>query len=397
MTSAEDDTMRTVEGASRGVYVHVPFCRRRCPYCDFAFEVRPADPRFGPAVVDELRARAHELGGAADTVSFGGGTPSALPARDLVDVVAGVRSTTGLARDAEVALELNPEDVTREYAGALRAGGFTRASLGVQSFDDDVLTYLGRAHGGARARDAVKACIDAGLRVGVDLIVGVPGERAGRLERDVGVLRELGVGHVSAYILTPEEGTPLVQLIAKGTRAKIDDDAQADAYEQVQSLLEAGWRQYEISSYARHGEESRHNRLYWQGGAYLGVGPSAHSMSRRDDGTVVRRHTTARLDAWLPAVLAGEAAAHSVEELAPPDALLEAVAFGLRDLLAGVSVAALGERHRCEPLVPRIESELARHEGLAEKRADRWHLTPRGARFADRVARAVLAVDVTRR
>lgn len=400
MTSAKDDTtMRTPTaasrgGASRGVYVHVPFCRRRCPYCDFAFEVRPADPRYAPAVVDELRARAAELGGSAQTVSFGGGTPSALPAADLVHIVDGVRATTGLEQSAEVALELNPEDVTPEYARALADGGFTRASLGVQSFDDDVLRYLGRAHDGARARDAVRACLDAGLRVGVDLIVGVPAERDGRLERDVGVLRDLGVGHVSAYILTLEEGTPLVQLIAKGARQNIDDDAQADAYERVQTLLSgAGWPQYEISSYARPGEESGHNRLYWQGGAYLGVGPSAHSMRRRDDGTVVRRNTTARLDAWLPC---SHDAAHSEEQLAPAEAFLEAVAFGLRDMAAGVNVDALAARHHLRSGEP-VHQELARHDGLvvrSERAQQTWHLTPRGARFADRVARAILATDL---
>lgn len=381
-------------GASRGVYVHVPFCRRRCPYCDFAFEVRPADPRYAPAVVDELRARAWELGGAAHTLSFGGGTPSALLASDLVRIVDGVRATTGLEPQPEVALELNPEDVSPAYARELSAGGFTRASLGVQSFDDDVLAYLGRAHDGSRARDAVKACVDAGMRVSVDLIVGVPGERerTGRLERDVDAIRELGVGHVSAYLLTLEEGTPLVQLIAKGAREKIDDDAQADAYERVQTLLSAHWPQYEISSYALAGQESRHNRLYWQGGAYLGVGPSAHSMRRSDDGSVLRRHTTARFDGWLPKPTDAE---HTVEELAPPHAFLEAVAFGLRDMLAGVNLSSVGQA--AAPARHAVERELERHDGLAEKRAERWHLTPRGARFADRLARAVLAVDVTRR
>lgn len=381
--------------APRGVYVHVPFCRRRCPYCDFAFEVRPADPRYAPAVVGELRARAHELGAPAATLSFGGGTPSALPVDDLARIVEATRGIVGLEDGAEISLELNPEDVDHALARDLRAAGFTRASLGIQSFDDDVLRWLGRAHDGARARSAVAACLTAGLRTGVDLIVGVPDERTGRLERDVDAIEGMGVGHVSAYLLTVEAGTPLVQLIANKARAAVDEDKQADAYESVQALLvERGFLQYEVSSYARPGEESRHNRIYWQGGGYLGVGPSAHSMRPLEDGSVLRRHTTARLDAWLvdPA-----AAAHEGETLAPAHAFRESVAFGLRDLAAGVDVDDLARRHRVNSGAAAMRTALEREGELVEERDGRFRLSARGARFADRLARAVLAVDDERR
>lgn len=377
-----------------GVYVHVPFCRRRCPYCDFAFEVRPADPRYAPAVIDELRARAHELPSLAATLSFGGGTPSALPVADLARIVEATRQIIGLHEDAEVSIELNPEDVDENLARALRTAGFTRASLGIQSFDDDVLSWLGRAHDGSRARSAVSACLEAGLRTGVDLIVGVPDEHEQRLERDIEETTALGAGHVSTYLLTVEPGTPLVQLIAKRARTAIDDDKQADAYEQVQRLLsQRGFAQYEVSSYARPGEESRHNRLYWQGGGYLGVGPSAHSMSPLEDGSVLRRHTTARLDAWLPDPAR---AAHEDETLAPAHAFCEAVAFGLRDLAAGVDVDALALRHRVPHLAARMRAVLQGEGELVLERSGRCHLSARGARFADRVARAVLAVDELR-
>lgn len=386
-------------GERCGVYVHVPFCRRRCPYCDFAFEVRAADPRFAAAVIDELVARRAELPGRPATLSFGGGTPSALPVEQLARIVEATRANVGLVDGAEVSLELNPEDVVaggdpsvlpRELARA----GFTRASLGVQSFDDDVLRWLGRAHDGHEARVAVEACAAAGLRTGVDLIVGVPGERGHRLARDVDTAVSLGAGHVSTYLLTVEPGTPLVKLIERKSRAPVDDEAQATAYEEVQRLLpERGLSQYEVSSYSRPGEESRHNRLYWGGGAYLGAGPSAHSMRRLDDGSVLRRHTTARLDAWLPDP---PRAAHEEETLAPRDAFLEAVAFGLRDIGDGVDVDALAARHHVLE-----EGAPAAVHGALETLGDdvirgpdgRWRLTPKGARFADRVARAVLAAD----
>lgn len=416
-------------GDACGVYVHVPFCRRRCSYCDFAFEVRPADRRFAAAVLAELSARQGELAGPPRTLSFGGGTPSALPVEDLARIVEGVRRTVGLADDhhpggPEISLELNPEDVVAAggrgstLPRALADAGFTRASLGVQSFDDDVLRWLGRAHDGAGARAAVEACVAAGLKTGLDLIVGVPGERPDRLVRDVDLAVSLGVGHVSTYLLTVEAGTPLVKLIESKRRAPVDDDAQAAAYEDVQRLLPArGLTQYEVSSYARPGEESRHNRLYWGGGMYLGVGPSAHSMRRLEDGSVIRRHTTARLDDWLPDP-AG--AAHEDEMLSPRHAFLEAVAFGLRDLLVGVDVGALAARHRLapkssgntpahpitdrlsdpltdpltDPLIDAVVTALASLGDDVIRGPDgRFRLSARGARFADRAARAVLAAD----
>jgi len=302
--------------ARRGAacYVHVPFCGAAVP---------TATSRSSAARGSALRARRRRRAGRARRRArrAGGyavvrrGTPSALPIDDLARIVAATGAIVGLDADAEISLELNPEDVDAALARSLRAAGFTRASLGIQSFDDDVLTWLGRAHDGARARSAVEACLAAGLRTAVDLIVGVPDERPGRLERDVAAIAASGVGHVSAYLLTVEAGTPLVQLIAKKARAAVDEDQQADAYERVQALLgEHGFAQYEVSSYARPGEESRHNRIYWQGGGYLGVGPSAHSMRPLDDGGVLRRHTTARLDAWLPDPAH---AAHEDETLAP--------------------------------------------------------------------------------
>src|SRR4051812_45078650 len=169
-----------------GVYVHVPFCRRRCPYCDFAFEVRDADVRFPGAVIAEYFARRGELPHPPTTLSFGGGTPSSLAADDIALVVDSI--ATDVAKNggalSEISLELNPEDVDAAYAPALKAAGVTRVSIGVQSFDDDVLRYLGRAHDDAIATRVVDECVKAGLAVGVDLIIGVPGEKSGRFVAD---------------------------------------------------------------------------------------------------------------------------------------------------------------------------------------------------------------------
>jgi oxygen-independent coproporphyrinogen-3 oxidase len=383
LPTAESGTPRP-----RGVYVHVPFCRRRCSYCDFYFEIGHGTQGFVDAVARELEARAGEIVWPAQTLSLGGGTPSQLGIDDLQRIVDVVRAR-GLDADAEVALEVNPEDVDDAYARGLRAAGFSRASVGLQSLDDDVLRWLGRAHDRTRGAAAVRALVDAGIETGVDLIVGVPDERPGRVDDDLARVVGLGAVHVSAYVLTVEQGTPLVSLIARGRRRPVDDDAQATAYERFQDSAAAhDLRQYEISSWARPGRESRHNRLYWGRGAYLGLGPGAHSFFIDEAGRAVRRHTTARLQAWQPDPTT---AAADVEQLAPAHALREAVAFGLRDMIAGVDVGALAALHRT-----RVPRALARTLVSACERGDViddggvFRLTPRGARFADGVARDVL-------
>jgi oxygen-independent coproporphyrinogen III oxidase len=378
---------------SRGVYVHVPFCRRRCPYCDFYFEVGAATDGFVPALARELERRRHELDWPAQTLSFGGGTPSQLPLRDLAHIVEMV-GRVGLCDGAEISLEVNPEDVDDAFAAGLKAAGFTRVSVGLQSFDDAVLSWLGRAHDHQRGRSAVDALVRTGLDVGVDLIVGVPGEDPRRLQSDVDIAAALGVVHLSTYVLTVEAGTPLVQLIRRGARQAVDDDRQADAYEAILAhAAAAGYAHYEVSSHARPGKASRHNRLYWQRGAYLGLGPGAHSFRIDDDGRAVRRHTTARLAAWQQALLADADSEHDVELLEPAHALREAIAFGLRDLGAGVDVTQLATLHRTS-LTDAIQASLerARERGDVQGGLDgRLRLTKTGARFADRVARDVLS------
>lgn len=371
-----------------GVYVHVPFCRRRCPYCDFYFEVGRSTAGFVAAVEAELDARAHELMWPAATLSFGGGTPSQLSPDELGAIIAAVRRH-GVVDDAEISLEVNPEDITTDVARGLKAAGFTRVSVGMQSFDDEVLRWLGRGHDGAGAEAAVAALVAAGLNVGVDFIVGVPCESPARLQDDLARAARLGVVHISTYLLTVEEGTPLVQLIKRGARAPVDEDAQATAYERVAELADAaGFAQYEVSSHARDGHMSQHNRLYWGRGDYLGLGPGAHSLRVDVDGRAHRRHTTARLDGWLADPIG---AAHDDEVLESEHALREAIAFGLRDLSSGVDLAALSTLHHTT--VPHdvrqaLQLAVARNDAVLD--GDRCRLTRRGARFADRVARDVL-------
>ncbi len=398
-----------------GVYVHVPFCRRRCPYCDFYFEVghdKDARAAFVPRVLRELEARRDPTRPPAATLSLGGGTPSQLSLSALAALVDGVRAVVGLADDAEVSLEVNPEDIDTtvaavdvDVARGLKAAGFTRVSVGLQSFQDPILTWLGRAHDGDGGRRAVAALVDAGLDVGVDLIVGVPGEGAARVDRDIEAAAALGVVHLSTYLLTVEPGTPLVQLIKRGARDDVDDDVQAGTYERVAGVaLEHGFAQYEVSSFARPGHSSRHNRLYWQRGDYLGLGPGAHSFHVDDSGRAVRRHSSARLNTWSAAIEAGFDAENDVEELERAHAYREAVAFGLRDLGAGVSLPRLAALHQLraddvddKSVINAVDAALAAAiavgdvvGGDADGDGPVYRLTAVGARFADRVARDVL-------
>lgn len=382
-----------------GIYVHVPWCRRRCSYCDFYFEVRApdaADPEraFAPAVVRELDARrASQPSANAVSLYFGGGTPSMLAPEAIARIVAGARRA-GLAKTAEVTLEANPEDLTAERVDAYRAAGINRLSLGVQSFQPAALGYLGRFHTTEQAQDAVVWAHAAGMDVSVDLIVGVPGDDQARLEADVAVIAEHGVAHASTYMLTREVDTPLDKLIARGKRAAIDEDAQVDMFAAVSALLErAGLSRYEVSNLARPGKAAVHNRLYWAQGTYLGLGPGAHGIALSPTGGVLRRHNAPDVARYLAAAAAGEDAPHETEPLAPQDALAEAIAFGLRDLERGIAPAALSARHQA-PLPAALDAVWTARIAVGHLERgptpDRVRLTAAGALFADGVARDVL-------
>ncbi len=376
-----------------GIYVHVPWCRRRCHYCDFYFEVGKAQEGFAQKVLTEFNARRFAempQEQKAHTVYFGGGTPSALPASEIAQMVTSLQQTHQLQDNAEVTVELNPEDISQDYAEQLAVAGVNRASLGMQSLDDSILRLLSRKH---RAKDAINSIqwlMHAGIRrISVDFIVGVPGENVAQIKQAIMQCAELGVTHFSVYLLTVEENTPLYRLIQRQKFAQPDDDIQADTYAEIQDFLnQQGFRQYEISSYAKPGHESQHNRLYWSKGEYLGLGPGAHSLQLLKDGSALRRHTNAKLVEWWQDPLA---AAKTQEVLTPSEAFREALAFGIRDLVAGIDLAQLAQRYQ----LPGYEAEQAAlsklmHQGYVYTQDNRYFLTPTGARFADAVARDLL-------
>lgn len=338
---------------TRGIYVHVPFCARACPYCDFDFQVGRAPDAEGyvAGLAREVAAREAELRdwscpeahgstamseGTWSTVYLGGGTPSLLGPAGLERLGAWLAATFPGAGAQEFTVEVNPEHGDAALYAAIRAIGGTRVSLGTQSLEAEGLRTLGRAHAPAQALASVAAAAAAGLRVSADLIVGWPGQTAAGVTADARGLVEAGAEHVSVYALTIEPDTPWPTLVRRGKRRLPDSDHQADMLAAAEAALtEAGLHHYEVASYAHPGAEARHNLLYWTWQDYLGLGPSAHSARYFADGSVLRRGNVRGLQRWL----AEPGAPAESERLTPEAAAIEGLWTGLRDL-RGLDVAA---------------------------------------------------------
>ena len=379
---------RWLETPGFGVYVHIPFCRHRCHYCDFnTYEGLDAlhEPYVDALVQDILG-----WGGRAEpatSVFFGGGTPTLLPPSALARILDAVGERCGLAPGAEITVEANPETVDERAFEGLLAAGFNRVSIGVQSLAPRVLEGLGRTHSADRALEAFAAARRAGVGdVNLDLIYGSPWETASdwraTLERTLAVAPD----HLSCYALTVEEGTPLATLIATGRVPDVDPDLQADRYETACELLgAAGYDRYEISNWSLPGRASRHNVLYWSQGDYLGLGAGAHGHL---DGT---RFWNVRLPReFIGAVQIGDSTRAGDETLAPDRSAAEALMLGLR-LASGVDVAGFDRRFGPRVLAERKSaiSEL-RRAGLLELGGGAIRLTERGTFLANEVASRLL-------
>ena len=312
------------------LYIHVPFCARRCPYCDFDFEVgrTPDVDGYLASLAQELDVREAELRDATpQTLYLGGGTPSLLGIAGLDRLMTLLRSRVDLTRIEEATVELNPEHSDDALVAALPQLGLDRVSLGVQSFDALALQQLGRVHDPAQAEAAARRCIAADLRTSIDLIVGWPGQSDDSLHADLARTIAIAPEHVSIYALTIEAGTPWPKLVRRGLRRLPDDDRQADAIAHAEStLVAAGYRHYEVASYAKHDAIAQHNTMYWRWRSYVGLGPSAASASYEGSGAVVRRTNPRGLAAWR----AG--APPELERLDPDAAAREGLWLGLRRL-----------------------------------------------------------------
>nr|WP_246321971.1 radical SAM family heme chaperone HemW [Nocardioides panzhihuensis] len=383
------DSLSTLGEKGLGFYVHVPFCTVRCGYCDFntytATELGPGVSRqtYADQAIEEIRLARRVLGASdkqVDTVFFGGGTPTLLPADDLVSMLGAIKDEFGLADDVEVTTEANPDSVDLDYLRTLRAGGFTRLSFGMQSAVPQVLATLDRTHDPERVPLVVEWAREAGFeQVSLDLIYGTPGESVADWKTSLDSALASNPDHISAYSLIVEDGTALARRVRRGEIEMPDEDDLADKYELADATLRAhGLTWYEVSNWATdETQRCRHNMLYWQGGDWWGVGPGAHSHV---GGT--RWWNVKHPKAYADRITSGQSPAHAREILAEEDRRVERVLLELR-LADGLSTHALDDDGRAA-----LPDQVRR--GLVTVSDDTIVLTETGRLLADAVVRDLL-------
>lgn len=381
-----------------GLYVHVPFCAHRCWYCDFntyAGLDHLQEPYMRALIADarEGRSLPVPLGERPKVTSIfvGGGTPSRVRAETLVELLDGIRDGWDVASDAEITVECNPEDATSEKLAAYQEAGVTRLSFGIQALDDRLLARLGRVHDAAGAVRALRTAREVGFEsLNADLIFGIPGEDDDRWRSSLEGVLSCGVSHVSAYGLTYEEGTPLHSWRRLGKITPVPSDDVARRWEMADRVLEgAGLTRYEISNWARPGEASRHNGLYWACGEYLGVGAGAHSHVAGPDGAV-RSWTVKAPERYARAVERGESPVGGREMIHVDGRAAEVLFLGLRrrEGVTARTFRALVGRDLEMIYGPELERLVS--EGLLAWDGTSAHLTRRGTLLANEVVAAFL-------
>jgi len=371
---------------SAGIYIHIPFCRTRCSYCDFAtgiYESSLAD-RYVDAVIAEIKsAQDGDSWLAFDTIYFGGGTPSMLSADQLERILITVRQRFSIEASAEVTMEMNPGTVSIDTLKAFRELGVNRASFGAQSFDDRELARLGRSHSVA---DTLKTFADlrtAGFdNVSFDLIAGLPGQTISRWQQNVERALRLAPEHLSFYLLEVHEGTPLAEHIRKGIQPIPDDDLAGEMYEHM--LVQAsdhGYEHYEISNLARPGFRSRHNTKYWTASPYVGFGCSAHSY----DGKNKRWSNERDVRRYVGLVTQGVSPVVDEQLLSNSAVRAEAVFLGLR-VMSGINLSAYREVFGVD-LLEQYNEDLTRftEAGLLQLDGESLRLTRAGALLSNEV------------
>ncbi|WP_049189614.1 radical SAM family heme chaperone HemW [Corynebacterium sp. 212_CJEI] len=378
---------------SFGVYLHVPFCATRCGYCDFN-TYTPGQLGSGAtqgdyldAIVAELEmavVKHPELARGADTVFVGGGTPSMLGASGLRRLLDGVRNSFGLADDAEVTTESNPESTSPEFFEGLAEAGFTRVSLGMQSAVPHVLATLDRTHTPGRPAAAVAEARAAGFEhINLDVIYGTPGESMADLDTTLEAVLATDVDHVSAYSLIVEPGTAMARKVRRGELPMPDDDDLADRYERIDAALsQAGFSWYEVSNWAKPGGQCRHNMLYWRDGNWWGAGPGAHSHL---DGT--RFYNVKHPARYAATISGGELPIKDSEGLTADDRHTEKIMLGLR-LAEGIDANLLGEDELGKA---RRQAEAGMVEFVSVDGGQRIQLTNRGRLLADAIIVDILS------
>ena len=375
-----------------GIYIHVPFCRSKCQYCDF-YSVTEKDDRLMESFLDAICDHIRETGPQApghrvDTIYFGGGTPSFFGADGMAAILSVIRRSFDVAMDAEITFEANPDSVSPRLLRKLKSEGFNRVSLGIQCDDDDILAKIGRPHNYEQAVSAVQKIRKAGFKnLSLDLIYGLPGQTLESWQRTLRNVLELKPEHISCYGLKVEEGTPLYA--CQEFMNLPDDDAQADMYLATVEILRAkGYRQYEISNFCKRNHESKHNVKYWTGGEYLGFGPDASSDFAGKRFKIIRD-----LRGYIDGIRDGGQVLEEIQTVAKRERAGEYLMMGLRTT-QGIS----GEEYEklfLLPFAPIEEAlEACRQRGHAlTGDGGRWRLTPEGFLLSNSIISDLLLIQ----
>ena len=373
-----------------GIYVHVPFCRSKCQYCDF-YSLTTKDSKvldgYTQAVCTHIRetaplAEEYQV----DTIYFGGGTPTYYGAEGVATILNTIRKSFRVSDTAEITFEANPDSVSDKLLRKLYAHGFNRVSLGIQCDDDEILKRLGRPHTYAQAVTAVEKIRKAGFKnLSVDLMYGLPGQNLEAWEATVKNVLQLKPEHISCYGLKVEEGTPFYEL--EDILNLADDDMQADMYlSAIRILRDAGYRQYEISNFCKKGQVSRHNLKYWNLDPYLGFGPNASSDFGGQRFTILRD-----LQGYVEGIRTGGQVLQDVQQVLHRERAGEYLMMRLRTT-GGIDPREYEQRYSL-PFAP-LEAALQRQQGLAEKTFDgRWHLTPKGFLVSNSILSDLLLIQ----
>lgn len=375
-----------------GLYIHVPFCKAKCSYCDFySLTNHRLIPDYIDALLAELNMRRNEVP-CADTIYFGGGTPSMLAPRQIGLILECIGKRYSMVPEPEITLEVNPGTATPETLAAFRALGVNRLNIGLQSIDDQTLILLGRIHSAKVGLDTYRQAREAGFdNVGLDLIYAVPGHTLRQWEVQLGAVVRLAADHLSCYTLTIEPGTPMAEEVQSGRIEHLDEKTAGDLFSFTAAYLNHnGYRQYEISNFARRTAQnlrdyrSRHNRKYWTFAPYLGFGPAAHSFLDN------RRWWNHRsLDKYLTDLKSGELPVAATERLTREQQMIEFVYLGLRQT-DGIDMAEYTARFSMDFSTHFEQTTRLEKEGLLEKYSGQIRLTARGMRFLESVVGRLL-------
>ncbi len=373
-----------------GIYIHIPFCRKACHYCNFHFSTSLEKAEAVEAsILKEIALRSSEINEAVQTIYFGGGTPSILAPEAINKMLQAIKTHYAISSDPEITLEANPDDITAEKARAWKRMGINRFSIGVQSFADENLQWMNRAHDASQSIQCIQTIREAGFdNFSIDLIYGTPGQTQQGWIKDLEKAIEMKIPHLSCYALTVEEGTALHHMIGSGKKEKISADEQAERFEALVQLSSlAGYTHYEISNLALPGKESKHNSAYWEGKPYLGFGPSAHSFSGAK-----RSWNIADNLRYIQSIEAG-ILPHEEETLREIDQLNEYIMTSLRSI-KGMQKETIKTRwgsDKLQIISTAIEQFIGSGKIFATENS--WVLSGEGRFFADGIASSLFFLE----